>query len=78
MEYRYQTIRTEYTDGGTIRTGYGIAAVTGSGDSATVIQSFADLCPDNTPVEQLVWYCNKLQLDIIHLPEVAEDFLTGL
>ena len=78
MAYRYLTIRTDFMDDGTIYTAYGIAAVENCGGSPAVIRSFTDLCPDNTPVEQLVWYCNKLQLDVIHLPEVAEDFLADL
>ncbi len=78
MNYRYLMIRETYVDGEQTRIGYGIAAVLDYDGCTMVTESFMDLCPDSTPVERLVKYCNELKLDVMHLSEAVDDFLADL
>ena len=49
---------------------YGIAAMEG----AAILDAFLDLSLDRGLVTELVTQCNVLGLDLIHLPDVVEDF----
>ena len=52
---------------------YGIDAVDDSSDDP--ICSIWDISFDKEALERLVFHCNKLQLDVLHLEDVVEDFL---
>lgn len=41
----------------------------------TILESISDLSANIEPIERLVQICNSLQLDPIHLQDVATDFL---
>ena len=41
----------------------------------TVLESISGLYLDIEPIEHLVKFCNNLQLEPIHLQDVATDFL---
>ncbi len=53
---------------------YGIDAV--NEISALPVRSISDISTEKEPLENLIYLCNKLHLDIIHLDDVIEDFLT--
>lgn len=74
MSYRYIVTSCTYQGKDTVRTGYGISLIEDCGDTVTVLDTVADLSPDAESVEQLVRHCNELELDPIHLHEVAYDF----
>ena len=47
-------------------------------DSMTndLLRSVPDISLEREPVESLVWLCNHLHLDMIHLDDVITDFLS--
>ena len=53
---------------------YGIDAV--DKKSGISICSILDISLEKEPLEKLIFLCNKLHLDIIHLDDVVEDFLS--
>lgn len=73
----YITVQQEYGEGALKKTDYGIAAVTEEDGCVVVIQSFTAVTSDKLRIRKLVQLCNELELDIIHLEEVIDDFLTG-
>lgn len=75
MNYHYVVVREDYLDDAHSRTAYGIAAVEECDGCPAVMQSVSDVCADFAPVQELVQCCNELQLDLIHLYDVVEDFL---
>lgn len=74
MEYRYLILSTNYNN---IHT-YGIAAAVNYDGYFVLIESFNDLSTDKHSVECLANMCNNLNLDILHLKDIVDDFLTGL
>ena len=44
--------------------------------TATIIESIRDISSDRKAIEELVEKCNRLQLSLIHLGDVVDDFLT--
>ena len=52
---------------------YGIDAVCEA--SGVPIRSILDVSVEKQPLEDLISFCNSLQLDLIHLDDVVEDFL---
>ena len=52
---------------------YGIDAVCETSDIP--VRSILDISPEKEPLENLVFLCNRLQLDLIHLDDVVEDLL---
>lgn len=75
MNCHYIVVRETYTDKTCSRTTYGIAAVQKNDGCLSVIQSISDICPEFAAVQQLVQRCNELELELIHLQDVVEDFL---
>ena len=53
---------------------YGIDAV--DKKSGIPIRSILDVSLEKEPLEKLIFLCNKLRLNIIHLDDVVEDFLS--
>ena len=53
---------------------YGIDAV--DKKSGIPIRSILDVSLEKEPLENLIFLCNKLHLNIIHLDDVVEDFLS--
>jgi len=74
----YIIIQQEYGEEALRKTDYGIAAVTEEDGCVVVLQSFTAVTSDKPRIRKLVHLCNELELDIIHLEEVIDDFLTGL
>lgn len=51
---------------------YGIDIFDGSADKP--IRSIPDISCKREPLEALIFLCNNLQLDVIHIDDVIEDF----
>ncbi len=77
MKEKYIVMKTEYEAGAQTRYGYGIALTDGE-EEFLVLDSVEDLADDREAVSHLVELCNRLELDPIHLRDVAEDFLAAV
>lgn len=75
MNYKYVLIETLYHNGTFSRKCYGIAAIS-TLDNISVLAEVSDLSIKLEDVKQLVNLCNKEMLDIIHLENVACDYLS--
>ena len=73
MQCTYEVIENLYKNGEKIRIAFGIAAI--ESVNKTVLESYPDLSINFDLVENLVNTCNRLELSIIHLRDVVEDFL---
>lgn len=78
MNVHYIVVQETYMDEAYPRTAYGIAAVEAYEGCLAVMQAFPDISPDLVPVQRLVESCNVLQLELIHLQDVVEDFFTEI
>lgn len=60
------------------RVSYGIAAYADVREdgTATIVASVHDLTADRQALSELVALCNRLNLSLLHLDDVIEDFLT--
>lgn len=74
MHCHYLVVRETYMDDNYARTAYGIAAVVTYDGCTAVMQSISDIYPELAPVKDLVQCCNALDLEVIHLHEIVEDF----
>lgn len=74
MQYQYLITSITYDD---IHT-YGIAAAVNYDGCFVVIESYIDLSTDKDSIEHLVELCNNLHLDVLHLRDIVDDFLTDL
>ena len=65
-----------YALGPARRVSYGIAAYADSDadGTASILSSVRDISSDRASVEELAGLCNRLELDVIHLADVVEDF----
>ena len=74
----YGVIEETYRLGNDARTSYGIAVYADADrdGTATVVSSFSDVSPDRRPLDQLVEWCNLLELSPTHLRDVIDDFLS--
>lgn len=70
----YKLRETQHSREGTNYTTYGIDAFDSKTD--TLLESFPDLSFEKSEVTALITVCNKLQLDIVHLHDVVEDFIS--
>ena len=68
-------VQSTYKNENATRSGFGIAVVEGYAAVTTILESISDLSANIKPIERLVQICNSLQLDPIHLQDVATDFL---
>ena len=75
MEHKYIVVQSTYKNGDITRIGFGIAVMEEYDGVTTVLESISGLYLDIEPIEHLVKFCNNLQLEPIHLQDVATDFL---
>ena len=77
MTITYGIIEEIYSIGCNRRVTYGIAAYSfaEADGTATVIASIHDITDDKEKLSLLVDTCNSLELSVIHLYDVVEDFL---
>ncbi len=75
----YGIIKEEYSCNKSRRVAYGIAAYADEAgeESACVLASARDLSDEQASVEKLVALCNREQLSIEHLQDIAEDYLAS-
>ncbi len=75
----YQPIKEEYKCGEQCRISYGIAAYAHEAETqtATVVASVHDLSASFAEVLALTELCNRQDLSVLHLRDVAEDFLAN-
>jgi len=73
----YAVTEEKYSFGDKCRISYGIAAYSGAEEdgSATIIASIHDITTDKSGLVKLINDCNRLELSILHLRDVVEDFL---
>lgn len=73
----YGITEEKYTLGQQTRISYGIAAYSHpkTDGTTTVIASVHDISEDKEKLSELVQTCNCLELSIVHLCDVIEDFL---
>ncbi len=74
----YELTSKEYPSEDGTRVGYGITAylVDEAGEKRKILAKFEDITSGGEALSKLVGLCNSLQLSIIHLGDVIEDFLT--
>jgi len=75
MNYRYLLICENYIDDDIIFVSYGIAVSVCYDGCTVILETFNNLCEKYDTVKQLVDLCNKEHLDIVHLPDVINDFM---
>lgn len=77
MTITYAIIEEIHSIGCDRRITYGIAAYSSAeaDGTATVIASVHDITNDKEKLSKLVDTCNRLELSVIHLYDVVEDFL---
>ena len=68
-----------YASGIEKRISYGIAAYVDAEEdgTATIVAAVHDVTADRQALSGLVELCNRLELSLIHLNDVVEDFLVG-
>ena len=77
MNVTYAVVEERYSLGDCSRTSYGIAAYANfsKDGTATVVATVCDVTDDKQAIAELVALCNRLELSIVHLMDVVEDFL---
>lgn len=75
VEYRITERKVSYPETGTYDS-YGICAYTIECESEKLIACFYDVFSERKKAEELVYLCNSLELDPIHLEDVVEDALS--
>ena len=77
MNVTYAIAEEKYALGEEKRTSYGIIVYANAAQdgTATIVASVRDITSDKKRLKKLVDDCNRLELSIIHLPDVVEDFL---
>lgn len=78
MNVTYAVTEETYALGDESRTYYGIVAYASAeqNGTATIVASVHDITSDKQRLKKLVDDCNRLELSIIHLPDVVEDFIS--
>ena len=73
----YAISEERYTSGDEVRISYGIVAYSNADQdgSKTIVASVRDVTSDKAGLSRLVNDCNNLELSIVHLNDVVEDFL---
>ena len=79
MSITYGIVEEMYTLGDESRISYGIVAYSNADEdkTATIVASIHDITNDKKRLAELVLLCNKLQLSVIHMNDIVEDFLTN-
>ena len=76
--YSYITVKQQIGEGSTARTCYGIAAVITYGSFVQLMENYDDLSDDIDSIRQFVETCNEQHVEIVHFPDVVEDYLAIL
>ena len=76
MSITYGILEETHELGEERRTSYGIAAYLDAEHShtAAIAATVCDITDDKTRLQALVALCNELQLDLVHLDDIIEDF----
>ncbi len=77
MSVTYGIIKEIYDLGENSRVSYGISAYDVVDGSVVECDSVHDITSDKDKLIRLVELCNNLNLSIIHLHDIVEDFLVG-
>lgn len=79
MSITYGLIKEEYRIGASTRVSYGIAAYANAevSETATIVASVHDVTSNKQALEELVLLCNHLNLSLVHLNCVIDDFLAS-
>ncbi len=77
MNYNYIVVSNTYYFSDKPLTFYGIAAIKECDEHREIIDAAFDLSSDMDKIYQAVKLCNEQKLDIIHLRDVAEDFINA-
>ena len=79
MNVTYGLTEEVYALGTERRVSYGIVAYADAEEdgTTTIIASVHDVTADRQALSALVELCNRLELSLIHLNDVVEDFLVG-
>ena len=74
----YAVAEEKYTFGEECRTSYGIVAYSNADQDGTktIVASVRDVTSDRDAIARLVCDCNRLEISILHLHDVVEDFLS--
>jgi len=79
MNITYGITEETYSLGNTTRVSYGVAAYADADENGTaaIAASVHDVTADKQALTRLVSLCNRLELSLIHLNDVMEDFLVS-
>lgn len=79
MNVIYGVTEEIYSLGNSSRISYGIAVYAASEEDGTdtIVASVHDITADKRALSELIDLCNRLELSIIHLNDVVEDFLAS-
>ncbi len=72
IRYKLRQDIIDYPDEGTFKA-YGIDIT--DTDTNTVVKSIPDICFDRPKLEKLIKDCNELDVELIHIYDIIEDFL---
>ena len=77
MKTTYEITEETYSLGSSTRTSYGITVYVGGHENGTamIAAEIHDITADQQALTELVTLCNRLELSIIHLHDVIDDFL---
>lgn len=75
----YEMIEETYSFEGNVRCSYGIAAYANADTdgTATIVASVHDITADRQALAELVSLCNRLEISLLHLDNIIEDFLAS-
>ena len=74
MECKYALMENTLVCGKDSRVAYGIAYVQIADGIVVVLKSVSDVSTDRHSLERLIYLCNELNLDPIHLNDILEDY----
>lgn len=77
---RYALVEEKYeNDNKDVRISYGIVAFSNMEEDGptTIVASVRDITNDKDGICKLIKHCNRLNLSVIHLNDIVEDFLAS-
>lgn len=78
MNITYEITEEAYSLGASTHVSYGIAAYACSEDGdTTMIDAIPNITADKQSLLALVALCNRLELSVLHLREVIDDYLAS-
>ncbi len=75
MKCKYIVVENVYRNGDTIRS-YEVAAIDTHDKDPIILKTISDISSDASKVENLARKCNMLKLDVCHLYDIVEDYLS--